>query len=241
MKEHTTTSTRTVRTFDAEESAQYLNDHPAEVELPDGGYHRISGNTVAIATRDEWAESPINEDCWGYPRDTFFVSLWPDALSSDDSDESRDVAAFADTVKGTPHPTRALVRYIERTYKATACYLVNVYVHSGVTISMVGDNLIGDSDADARVGRTGWDSANAALVFSTHPDKTLAELQCRSMVKAYDAYLTGDVWCVTLHELTVEQVSIDGGPFATRSSWEEYDYSGSLYGHDNMKAELESL
>ena len=240
MKEHTTTSTRTVRTFDAEEAAQYLADHPGEVELPDGDYHKINGNTIAVASPDEWAESPLNEDCWGYPRDTFFVSLWPRELSSDDSEESRDVAAFADTVAGTPHPTRALVRYLERTYKATACYLVSVYVHSGVTISVVGDNLIGNPDASAYVGRTGWDSANAALVFATSPDKTLAEQFCRSMVEAYDAYLTGDVWCVALHELTVEQVSVDGGPFETLTTWEAYDYSGSLYGHDNMMAELES-
>ena len=240
MKETTTTITRTVRTFDAEESAQYLNDHPAEVELPAGDYHRITGNTVAVATRDEWADSPIDEDCWGYPRDTFFVSLWPDALSSDDSEESRDVAAFAATVAWAPHPTRAIVRYVERTYKPTACHLVNVYSHSGVTISMIGDNLIGDPDIDARVGRTGWDSANAALVFSTHPDKAVAEQLCRGMVETYDAYLTGDVWRVTLHELTVEQVSVDGGPFETLTTWEEYDSCGGLYGHDNMMAELES-
>lgn len=184
----------------------------------------FKGSNLSAKTGGEW--------------DTFFVSLWPDALSSDDSEEARDVAAFADIVAWAPHPTRAIVRYVERTYKPTACYLVSVYSHSGVTIRVAGDNLVGDSDPDVRVGRTGWDSANAALVFSTNPDKTVAEQLCRSMVETYDAYLTGDVWRVTWHELTVEQVSVDGGPFETLTTWEEYDSIGSWYGHDNMLAQL---
>jgi len=116
---------------------------------------------------------------------------------------------------------------------------VYAYIHSGVTIrtgrfsdqwdsGQTGYVYMKREDAIGWAGRKGGKHATRL----THEDRVKATAACEGVVKSYDQYLQGDVWCFNVEKReTTKHVRSDGVEWES-DEWVFKDSCGGFFGKD---------
>lgn len=97
---------------------------------------------------------------------------------------------------------------------------LDAYIHSGITLSLSGEGI-----------QCRWDTSRLGLVFVAKSEvktRAKAEVLARSLIKEWNMYLSGDVYCLVKETYDKDKEYID------------HDTLGGYYGYDDAVKALET-